>query len=162
MMQPRSGLVFKTRTVPAKGSSDAPRKVFINCVMHELVKRPLNAAMEEVGEDHLDHMGIANLRVPLDVGEARECSDNSGEKATAIGALHPCGRRHCIHTRREPLHPRPLQRRALCLSGMRTRARMPSLRTTPGRACARACPPLQARPSEAKRYSLDALSPDAI
>ena len=46
-----------------------------------------------MGEDHLDHMGIANLRVPLDVGEARECSDNSGEKATAIGALHPCAGR---------------------------------------------------------------------
>ncbi len=126
------------RGAAAKGSSDAPRKVFINCVMHELVKRPLNAAMEvrarhiharththayartrrftrqwrvqEVGEEHLDHMGIANLRVPLDVGEARECSDNSGEKATAIGALHACAGRdaaiaftrnasHCIHAR---------------------------------------------------------------
>jgi len=43
-----AGLVFKTRTLPPKGSSEVSRKVFVNVVMHELVKRPLNASMEEV------------------------------------------------------------------------------------------------------------------
>ena len=72
MMQPRPGLVFKTRTIPPKGSGEQPRKVFINVVMHELVKKPLNASMEEVGQDHIENTGISNLRVPLDVGEARQ------------------------------------------------------------------------------------------
>ena len=72
MMQPRPGLVFKTRTIPPKGSGEQPRKVFINVVMHELVKKPLNASMEEVGQDHIENAGISNLRVPLDVGEARQ------------------------------------------------------------------------------------------
>jgi len=91
MMQPRPGLVFKTRTLPAKGSGEEPRKVFINVVMHELVKKPLNAAMEEVGLDHIQNVGIANLRVPLDVGEARPCADNSGDLATAVDVIfHPC------------------------------------------------------------------------
>ena len=55
-------------------------------MMHELVKRPLNASMEEVGDSHLDNMGISNLRVPLDVGEARDCADNSGAY-TRVGQL---------------------------------------------------------------------------
>ena len=87
MMQPRAGLVFKTRTLPAKGSAEAPKKVFVNVVMHELVQRPLDAAMREVSEEHLDTLGIANLRVPLDVGEARACPDNSGGDALAIDVI---------------------------------------------------------------------------
>ena len=87
MMQPRAGLVFKTRTLPAKGSAEAPKKVFVNVVMHELVQRPLDAAMREVSEQHLDTLGIANLRVPLDVGEARACPDNSGGDALAIDVI---------------------------------------------------------------------------
>ncbi|KAJ1489805.1 hypothetical protein T484DRAFT_1779135, partial [Baffinella frigidus] len=60
MITPRPGLVYKTHD--SKGG-----KVFLNAVMHELVQRPLDAAMEEVTDKHLDERGIGSLRVPLDV-----------------------------------------------------------------------------------------------
>ncbi len=44
-------------------------KVFVNVVMHHLVKKPLDKDMQEVSLAHLDTRGIANLRVPLRVGE---------------------------------------------------------------------------------------------
>ena len=57
---------------------------------HELVKRPLNAQMKEVDDEHLDNRGISNLRVPLDVGKPRSVPDKNGATATACDVIfHP-------------------------------------------------------------------------
>ena len=66
------------------------RKIFINLVSHELLKRPVNAQMKEVDDEHLDTRGIGNLRVPLDVGKPRTVQDNNGGTATACDVVfHP-------------------------------------------------------------------------
>jgi hypothetical protein len=52
-----TGFVIKT-SEKASG-----RKVFVNIVSHELVKRPVDASDKEVDEDHLDRLVIwANLQ----------------------------------------------------------------------------------------------------
>lgn len=67
------------------------KKVFINLVCHELVKRPLDAMDKEVNDEQLDKFGIRNLRVPLDVGDPKPSTDKSGESATKCDVIfNPC------------------------------------------------------------------------
>ena len=76
----RPGLVYKARD--NKGG-----KVFFNAVEHELVGRPLDAAMVEVSDEHLDLRGIGSLRVPLDVGDPFEVSRRPRRSNRSGGAL---------------------------------------------------------------------------
>eukprot|EP00286_Rhodomonas_abbreviata_P000861 CAMPEP_0181289572 /NCGR_PEP_ID=MMETSP1101-20121128/951_1 /TAXON_ID=46948 /ORGANISM="Rhodomonas abbreviata, Strain Caron Lab Isolate" /LENGTH=146 /DNA_ID=CAMNT_0023393797 /DNA_START=157 /DNA_END=594 /DNA_ORIENTATION=+ len=83
MITPRAGLVYKMK-------DKSGGKVFVNVVMHELVKKPLDASMQEVSDEHLEFRGIANLRVPLDVGDPFSVQDKSGAPAVAVDViLHP-------------------------------------------------------------------------
>lgn len=85
LYESRPGLVLKT--VDKKTG----KKVFINLVCHELVKRPLDASDSEVADDQLDKFGIRNLRVPLDVGDPKPSTDKSGDAATKCDVIfHPC------------------------------------------------------------------------
>jgi len=81
----REGIVLKTF------DKKTGKKVFINLVCHELVKRPLDAMDKEVDDDQLDKFGIRNLRVPLDVGDPKPSTDKSGEPATKCDVIfNPC------------------------------------------------------------------------
>lgn len=74
-------------------------KVFVNVVMHELVQKPLDASMQEVSDEHLDNRGIANLRVPLDVGDPFSTPDKY-----VPPYLSPCafdGTLFCANTTKE-------------------------------------------------------------
>jgi len=55
--------------------------VYVCVCIYRFVADNVFVSALQVPDAHLDSAGISNLRVPLDVGEARECSDNSGEKA---------------------------------------------------------------------------------
>jgi hypothetical protein len=47
--------------------------------------------MKEVDDEHLDNRGIANLRVPLDVGKPRSVPDKNGTTVIVCDVIfHPC------------------------------------------------------------------------
>eukprot|EP00960_Hanusia_phi_P031607 749375-Hanusia_phi.AAC.1 len=64
LITPVPGIVVKTKDV--KGN-----KIFINLVMHDIVKMPVDVNMCEVSREHIDQLGLSNLRVPLDVSGER-------------------------------------------------------------------------------------------
>jgi len=80
LITPVPGIVVKTKDV--KGN-----KIFINLVMHDIVKMPVDVNMCEVSREHIDQLGLSNLRVPLDVSDPRETEDKQGQKAVAIDVL---------------------------------------------------------------------------
>ena len=81
---------------------------------HELVKRPLNAQMKEVDDEHLDSRGISNLRVPLDVGKPRPVPDKSGATATVCDVIfHPSLIERALHGRNTAHYQSELGRLAI-------------------------------------------------
>ncbi len=103
----RAGFVIKTL-------DQSGRKVFANIVCHELVKRPLNAQMKEVDDEHLDTRGISNLRVPLDVGKPRPVPDKNGTMATACDVIfNPSVVERAMHGRNTAQYTSEIGRLAL-------------------------------------------------
>mmetsp|Transcript_36636 Transcript_36636/g.114384 ORF Transcript_36636/g.114384 Transcript_36636/m.114384 type:complete len:381 (-) Transcript_36636:929-2071(-) len=80
LITPVPGLVVKTKDVKGK-------KIFINLVMHDIVKMPVDVNMCEVAREHIAERGLSNLRVPLDVSDPRDTEDKRGDKATAIDVM---------------------------------------------------------------------------
>mmetsp|Transcript_36634 Transcript_36634/g.114371 ORF Transcript_36634/g.114371 Transcript_36634/m.114371 type:complete len:229 (-) Transcript_36634:2007-2693(-) len=79
LITPVPGLVVKTKDVKGK-------KIFINLVMHDIVKMPVDVNMCEVAREHIAERGLSNLRVPLDVSDPRDTEDKRGDKVRLLGS----------------------------------------------------------------------------